>query len=75
MWGVVLFKGTTTWAAKANTKVPARPPVCKSLTKSHFPHHHPHSPPAVKGTKEKFIIFRLKELTRVDSASARPKVL
>lgn len=74
MWGVVLYKGTTTRAAKANTEVPARPPVRKSLTKSHFPHP-PHSPPAVKGTREKFIIFRLKELTRVDSASAKPKVL
>lgn len=33
----VLYMGIS-WAAKANTKAPSRPPLYKSLTKSHFPH-------------------------------------
>lgn len=63
----------TTWAVKAAVKVPSRPPLCKSLTKFQFPPHP--DPPALTGTGEKFIIFRLKELTGKGADYTRPRVL
>ena len=62
-----------TWAAKANIKVPSRPLLCKSLTKSCFPPT-PETP-TIRGNGKKFIIFRLKELTRVGADYAGHKVL
>lgn len=61
-----------TWAAKVNVKVPSSPLLCKSLTKSCFPPA-PETP-TIRGSGKKFIIFRLKELTRVGANYAGRKV-
>ena len=70
------WRGSSTWVPPGQPKPTSRPLpglLCNSLTKSRF--SQPPCTPAVTGTGEKFIIFRLKELTGADADYARPRVL
>lgn len=60
----------TIWVVKANIQVPSRPLPLPSPTSLPTPKH-----PAVTGTGQRFIIFRVKGLTGMGTDYTRPRVL